>query len=114
MTRKTYNKVFGWVGGLFAIASLLMGIASRFQVQPFNQPYVAMLVVGSWALVPPIFFWVDWVWFFEHGDDKAVVTPEHAARRDIAKHSHDLGRNIWLGLLAILYVLFALKLPGVG
>jgi len=97
---------FGW-----AIASLAIGIAKQYRVKWFSGPEVAMIVVGSWALLPPIFFWADWVFFFEHVN---VTDPVQAALRDIAKHSHDLARNIWLGLLAILYVLFALKLPGVG
>jgi hypothetical protein len=114
MSREDYNWRFGWGAGVFAFLSLLAGILSRFHICPFDQPWVAMVVIGSWALLPPIFFWIDWVWFFERGDDQTILDPARAARRDIAKHSHDLARNIWLGLLGILYVLFALKLPGIG
>jgi hypothetical protein len=105
----------GWAGGVYAFLSLVAGVLSQFHVHPFDHTWVAMVVIGSWALLPPIFFWADWVFYFEHGDtDQAITDALHAALRDIAKHSHDLARNIWLGLLAILYVLFALKLPGIG
>ena len=115
MTRAQFNERFGWLAGILAIVSLAMGIACQSEVEPFCKPYIGMIVIGCWALGPPVFFWVDWVVYFNHGStDEAVSTAAKGAYRDIAKHTHDLSRNIWLGLLAILYVLFRLKLPGVG
>jgi len=61
------------------------------------------VVIGFWGLVPPLFFWVDWVWLCSYlgADD-----PE----REVAKHTHDLSRNIWIAFTAILTVLFAIKI----
>ena len=56
------------------------------------------------VLGPPAFFWLDWVVLFDH------QTVDADTRRDIAKYTYDLGRNIWLGLVAILTVPFNIKI----
>jgi len=60
------------------------------------------LLIGFWALGPPLFFWFDWFWLGLYADE---------TEREIAKHTHDLSRNIWIALVAILTVLFAINLP---
>jgi hypothetical protein len=62
-------------------------------------------LIGFWGLVPPLFFWVDWVWLCSY---LAPNDPE----REVAKHTHDLSRNIWIALVAILAILFAVRFPG--
>ena len=47
---------------------------------------------------PPIFFWVGWVAF-----SRELNTDP---KRDFAKHTHDLGRNIWIAFAGILAYLF--------
>lgn len=54
-------------------------------------------LTGFWVIVPPVFFWVDWVIFCDGLGD-----PE----REAAKHTHDLSRNIWVAFAGILYFLF--------
>jgi hypothetical protein len=56
-------------------------------------------IVAFWAIVPPVFFWWDWVHFCR---DMKPDAPE----RDVAKHTHDLARNIWLGVVAVLTFAF--------
>src|SRR5262245_19705273 len=52
-----------------------------------------------------IFFWVDWVAFSDELTTDGL--------RDFAKHTHDLGRNIWIAFAGILAYLFNIHL-GVG
>lgn len=101
MTRERYNHFFTHVGIWGGILSLAVALAAKagFPVPRFAGP----LLIGAWGLGPPIFFWVDWVCFpkdYEKGD------------RDIAQHTHDLARNIWIAFVAILAYLFGVHLFG--
>jgi hypothetical protein len=57
------------------------------------------VIVAVWAIAPPVFFWIDWVYFlkYESADSEA---------RKIAEHTHDLARNIWIGLLTAVTLAF--------
>jgi hypothetical protein len=37
--------------------------------------------------------------------------PPGDPEREVAKHTHDLSRNIWVALVAVLAILFAVKMP---
>jgi hypothetical protein len=58
---------------------------------------VGKIVVALWAIFPPAFFWIDWVYFCDLSTSDV---------RDIAKHTHDLARNIWLGVLGVTTLTF--------
>jgi hypothetical protein len=68
-----------------------------------NHDQLRNLVIGFWAIVPPLFFWIDWVMFLPGEAD-----------REVAKHTHDLSRNIWLALVVTLALIFEVKLPGIN
>ena len=97
MARSTFNWCCGIAAGVFAVASLHAGLFPWDEFLSFSRKQIG----GRWselAFLPPIFFWLDWVVFAKEldGDDK----------RDVAKHTHDLSRNIWLAFAAILAYLF--------
>ena len=56
----------------------------------FTGAQLGKVLVVVWALAPPVFFWVDWVVFCRG------LTAEE---KNVAKHTHDLSRNIWLALI---------------
>jgi hypothetical protein len=56
------------------------------------------VLVAAFALGAPIFIWVDWVFFY-------AGTP---VVEEVA-HTHELERNIWLAVTAVLVALFKLK-----
>jgi len=69
---------------------------------PVTHEQLGKVLIGFWALVPPVFLWTDWVGF----------RPADQNDKENAKHTHDLSRNIWLALVAVLTVLFNIKWTG--
>jgi hypothetical protein len=103
MTRDQYN----WWGGFVAIvvaAISLLCAAFTGHMSKTTAETIGKVVVVIWAIGPPAFFWGDWVYFCGGLDDAA---------KEIAKHTHDLARNIWLGLLGVLTLAF-FKSGGLG
>jgi hypothetical protein len=98
MTRNQFNQIFGGVSVLAAIASLVLAVCP-LGLDPKHHKEIGYFVVATWVLLPPFFFWVDWVMFREGLSDK---------EKEAAKHTHDLSRNIWLGLVTVLAVAFQL------
>ena len=98
--RARFNRIWACFGIGFAVISVWSAACHDF---PFfwkvDRDNLGKLIVGVWAVAPPVFFWVDWVEFC------AYMKPE-SKERDVAKHTHDLSRNIWLGLLAVLAFAF--------
>ena len=93
MTRDQYN-LCGWVAAaVFALMSLLALVGKKHLPAGWDANIVGGVLVAAWAIVPPAFFWLDWVYFCRG------MSP---ADRSIAIHSHDLARNIWVGLLGVL------------
>lgn len=107
--RAVYNWIGGVVGICFAIWSLRQALDQSstfgplsyesFTLGPWTHDQLGMFLIGFWAVVPPLFFWLDWVLFCSR------LAPSDPAR-EVAKHTHDLSRNIWLALVGVLAVLF--------
>lgn len=105
--RNRLNIVLGAVGVIFGLLSLWAALTagSTWIFASHEQLGSYLLAIG--ILLPPLYFWIDWVWFCSY-------MPANDENRDIAKHTHDLSRNIWLGLIAILTVLFKVAPAGIG
>jgi hypothetical protein len=92
-----WRTIYNWCGGViavsFAVMSLLAVIYQKHLPWGLTEDATGKVLVAAWAILPPAFFWIDWVGFC------STLT---ADERDIAKHTHDLARNIWLGLLGVL------------
>src|SRR4051812_32402662 len=107
MSRHQFNWTLGSIGALFGVFSLIVGLCAFLKVGPPGLQTCGPYLIGIWILVPPLFFWVDWVYFSDE-----LNTPE---LRDVAKHTHDLSRNIWIALTAVLAYLFhVVEFPGIG
>lgn len=98
MSRGTFNWIFGTISGLLALVSLYAALPAS-SLFGLSGKGLGRVLVALWVLGPPVFFWVDWVVFCRDlsKDEK-----------DAAKHTHDLSRNIWLALVAVLAVAFNL------
>jgi hypothetical protein len=99
------NWIAGALGVPFAIWSPFQAINPSSTFGPWTHEELGRYLIGFWVIVPPIFFWLDWVWLCSY---LAPSAPE----REVAKHTHDLSRNIWLAVVAILAISFAVELPG--
>jgi hypothetical protein len=93
MTRDQYNVVGGASAVVFAIVSLLALACKTRLPAGWDANIVGGFLIAVWAIVPPAFFWLDWVYFCRD------MSP---ADRGIVGHTHDLARNIWVGLLGVL------------
>jgi hypothetical protein len=110
MWRKFYSprNLYNLAGVIVSILCLIPTVravadkGSTFGLADHNT--LGAVIVAFWAIVPPAFFWLDWVYFCS---DMKSDAPE----RDIAKHTHDLSRNVWLGLVFALSLIF-FKTPG--
>ena len=98
--RPAFNAILGTIAALAALASLGMGLDFFMHGWAVNH---AKLLVGSWVIFPPVFFWLDWVVFCRDLPAKEL---------DAAKHTHEVSRNIWLALIVVLVALFEIKWPG--
>jgi hypothetical protein len=91
-----YNLVGGVLGILLAAVTLWVAYsaAKTGGTSAHRKPALSAQVLAAvWTLVPPIFLWADWVFFCNNLSEKQLTAVEH---------THDLARNIWLGLTAII------------
>ena len=96
VTREQFNFYGGALAVVLALVSIVLA-ACKGRMSKKTADTVGKVVVAVWAILPPGFFWIDWVYFCD------LTT---ADARDIAKHTHDLARNIWLGVLGVMTLAF--------
>jgi hypothetical protein len=89
--RHCFNHFWAVVVILFALFSVWAAACNDALAGWITRDNLGKAIVALWAVGPPVFFWVDWVKFC------AYMEPG-SKERDVAKHTHDLSRNIWLGL----------------
>lgn len=94
-----FTRIVSLVALVFAIASLL--IASGWYKWPLKyfRGYETY-ILAFWVIVPPVWFWVDWVFLCDG------LRPE---KLDQIKHTHELARNIWLAMVSVLAYQFRIK-----
>lgn len=98
-SRDSVNVWISWISASAALGSLILGGIHKLSPKAL-QSWVGPVVVGLWVLLPPIWFWSEWVWF-----SRSLSHDE----RERVQHLHDLSRNIWLAVIAVLITLFDLK-----
>jgi hypothetical protein len=98
-TRRLFLLYGGWASVVAAVLSLIYGLVARQRANTSSAlRTIEYAIVAGWATLPPVFFWLDWV---AYGNDPEV--------RKTAPHGHDLARNIWLGFIIVLAVLYKIK-----
>ena len=96
MNRDKFVTALAWISGIAGFTSVVVAVLHRANILPVSNS-LKLTIVGVWVLLPPIWFWVEWVWVSRQIDEK---------ERGRIKHMHDLARNIWIALVAILVGLF--------
>ena len=86
------------ISAVLGIASLFIAIHIRGEQKELRELH-AQVLIGFWALVPPVWFLLEWGWFTGVGEEEHV------------KHAHELARNIWLALVVVLAVIAGIKWP---
>ena len=96
MNRDKVVTALAWVSGIAGFASVVIAVLHRANILTVCNP-LKLTIIGEWVLMPPIWFWVEWVSVSRQIDEQ---------ERERIKHMHDLARNIWVALVAILVGLF--------
>lgn len=84
---------------VFAILALV-GVVCSLLVADFPGDWTKKLrgsIVAIWLIGPPIYFYIEWVFFYEESDDYPI---------EKFKYSQALARNIWLAVTAVLVALY--------
>lgn len=92
------TQIAGWISGIVAIVCLYFA----WQSSSWNRVTrhdVGVWIVGIWVAVPPLWFWFEWRWL------TMGMQPDELERM---KHYHELSRNLWLALIALLLFGFGL------
>lgn len=81
-----------WSSPFFAAISLIgAGLLRYFSAWCYSDP-AAKILVGLWVAIPPLWFLYEYVHF----------PPPAGIKDERMRHLHDLCRNLWLALVAIL------------
>jgi hypothetical protein len=81
-----------WGSAVLAVLSLIgAGLLHEFPNWCYREP-TAYLLVGLWVAIPPLWFLYEYVHF----------PPAEGTDDERMRHLHDLCRNIWIALVAIL------------
>lgn len=108
MQMQEYRGAICWVLGILSGVLALLSIAAGLNWMSFprlDHDHSGTLLVGLWAVLPPLAFWLDWM---------VLCSGMDRENRAIVEHTHDLSRNIWLAVVAILTVLFRIPMGGGG
>ena len=103
MTKSNYNWMVGALAAILGPVSLFIALKPSIVFDFCSRACIGKSMLTFWLLIPPVFFWLDWVVFSRN------FTP---AQREVAQHTHDLSRNVWLALVASLVAIFGLTLGG--
>jgi len=103
MTKLKYNWIVGVLAAILGPVSLFVALNQSIVFGFCSRACMGKSLLAFWLLIPPVFFWLDWVVFSRN------LTPP---QREMAQHTHDLSRNVWLALVASLVVIFGLTLGG--
>jgi hypothetical protein len=92
---------------LFSTTVLVLLLISAAIAVLFDLPEnVKNTVIGLWVVVPPLWFWMEFCFFFEKG-----LTP-FSNDFEKFKYGQEVSKNLWLAISAILVLIYFGKLPG--
>jgi hypothetical protein len=103
MTLKEWPLTFK-ASAVLAIVSLVLAILLGTVWCTYVNPF-GYILLGLWALVPPLWFLFEFASEFPKGHKK----PQGEVDR--LKHLHDLSRNIWLAFVVVLAAIMGIKWP---
>jgi len=65
---------------------------------------VQVIVVALWTILPPMFFWIEYIWLYKRTFD---ITDKD--RFEAFKYQQDLSSKIWIALVSVLLMLYFWK-----
>jgi hypothetical protein len=102
MTRRIYVAVGAVAALTLSTLTLTVVLDDAIVVGSLTSEQLDLALIAGWLLIPPLFFWVDWVWFCRY-------LPHDSPERRTISHTHSLSRNIWAAFVALLILLFCLQ-----
>ena len=99
-----FVEVVSWAGGLGMFASIFIAVGIRFCYGNCEKLLGAYILLGFWALIPPIWFFLEWVFL------RKYLVNENRKKEDI-KYTQGLARNIWIALVVVLAAILGIKWP---
>lgn len=94
------RQVASIICGLGMLTSLTIAARIRILYGENKKPLGAYLLLGFWALIPPIWFFLEWVFLRQYVDCP-----------DDLKYTQELARNIWIALVVVLAAILGIKWP---
>jgi len=96
------GRIASYTAGPLALISLGIAVTIRciwpdVDKAPAGWQNFGAIMIAAWVLIPPVWFWTEWV-FFSKGQDVERL-----------KHTHDLARNIWVALVVVLAALLKIN-----
>lgn len=101
MNRENVLRIITPATTVLALGSVALAFAIRLRY-PHLKETIGYGLLAVWALIPPIWFLLEWVLLC-----KGVGKDES----DRIKHLHDLARNIWLALIVVLAAIMEVEWP---
>jgi hypothetical protein len=86
---------------VLGVLSLLGAYA--IQCQWGKDSVAGLVLVAFWSLAPPLWFFFEWVILCPTLDETEQAR---------IKHSHDLGRNVWVAYVIVVAVVAGITWPG--
>jgi hypothetical protein len=88
-SRDSVNTMASWISAFAALVSLILGLIHQLSSNTLA-PWVGPMVVGLWVLLPPIWFWSEWILFSRGLSPEERERIQHLQRR-LALDSHLAG-----------------------
>ena len=108
--KQLWDNIIYFVAGIsafLALASLATVVVYRlFLPDCCCLRLLGKIIVCFWVLAPPVWFWLEW-WLLKD----SIKTDDE---REKMIHLHDVSRNIWIALVAVLTALFGINIFNPG
>ncbi len=85
---RNINIVLAGIGVLFAVICFISADAIE---------WIKKTLVAVWILVPPVYFYIEWVFLYEESDEYPLGK---------FQYSQKLARDVWLAITAILIAIY--------
>ena len=96
--------LFFFCGVFLGLLAIWSWLSPGSRILPFNYDSFGIdrkefnkIITLISLIIPPVLLWLDWVLFCRNFD---------LVNLEIARHSHDLVRNIWIAFVGALFVIF--------
>jgi len=101
MNRNSVLKIVVPATTVLALGSVALAFLIRLHC-PSLKETLGYSLLGLWALIPPVWFFLEWVILCRD------ISETESTR---IQHLHDLARNIWLALIVVLAVIMGVEWP---